>query len=170
MVEISKLSKIIDGANRSISLSTNTIVVDNIKIKLGSSDFITFSGIITGARTITMPDNDVDLGQIQEDIQDLQDSIAGVQSLVPTKEKYLMSAQPSNLIYIDLQYEAIEETIEVSVDRLLLHEDDDYTVSIVEIVPTVFVTRITWAGDVAVGGDQALDTTDVIRVKYYYQG
>jgi hypothetical protein len=80
-----------------------------------------------------------------------------------------MSADPNNLNYIDLSHEAIELTLQVSVDRLLLHEDDDYTITVEELTPGVFTTRLTWVGDVAVGGSQALDSTDSVRVKYYYQ-
>jgi hypothetical protein len=65
MVEISKLSRVIDGASRNISLSTNTLVVDNIKIKAGNgSNYFTFLGLLTGARYVIMPDADVNLGHI----------------------------------------------------------------------------------------------------------
>jgi hypothetical protein len=254
MVEISKLSRLIDGANRSISLATNTIVVDNIKIRLGTTDAVTFAGTITDDRTITVPDADVDLGAMQSDIVnlvtltglvsgstnlgtftgsvisdnqyikdaiqeletfvetnlvtqfsdasfaifddadntkkikfeasnistlvsrtivmpdadvdlgDMQADILALQGVTPVKERYLMGDLPTHVNYIDLGHLAIEPTLQVSVDRLLLHEDDDYTVSIVG-----GVTRLTWVGDVAIGGGQAFDLTDVVRVKYYYQ-
>lgn len=276
MAEISKLSRLMSGANRTVSLATNTLVVDNIKLMLGGSSSATFagsltsnrtisipdqdvdlsnidslvslSGVVAGStnlgsftgsiiansrtikaalqdletyietnvsgefvdsgfriidniddskkiafiaddistlttRTITMPDENVDLGDISTLISDLgtetttrisEDSalssrITVLESITPVKEKFLMNALPTNLTYIDLAHEAIELTLQVSIDRLLLHEDDDYTVSIEEVSPDVFVTRLTWVGDVAIGGSQALDTTDTIRVKYYYQ-
>lgn len=254
-MEISKLSRLIDGANRSISLATNTIVVDNIKLMLGSASSVSFAGSLTSnrvvtlpdedvnigdiyslvslsgvpagdidlgsftgsiipdnrtvkaaiqdletyletnvssefidstfrivdnlddskkiafladgissltTRTITMPDNNVDLGQMQTDILNLQ-------NVTPAKEKHLMSSNLTNLTYIDLEHEAIELTLQVSIDRLLLHEDDDYTISVEELTPGIFTTRLTWVGDIAVGGSQALDLTDTVRVKYYYQ-
>lgn len=276
MAEISKLSRLMNGANRNISLATNTLVVDNIKLMLGSASSATFTGSLTtnveiaipdqdvdlgnidslitlsgvgagmtdlGAftgsivansrtvkaaiqdletyletnvsaeqldstfriidnsdgskkiafladeisslttRTITMPDEDVNLGDISTTVTNLNteisdrtdadtalsDRITSLEQLTPAKEKFLMSALPTNLTYIDLEYLVIELTLQVSVDRILLHEDDDYTISTEELTPGVFVTRLTWVGDVAIGGSQALDNTDSIRVKYYYQ-
>jgi hypothetical protein len=257
------------GATRNISLATNTIVVDNIKLMLGGSSSATFTGSLTGnveiaipdqdvdlgnidslitlsgvsagmtdlgaftgsivansrtvkaaiqdletyletnvsaeqldsafriiddldgskkiaflaneissltTRTITMPDADVDLGSISVEISDridadtaLSNRITALEQLTPVKEKFLMSDLPTNLTYIDLAHDVIGLTLQVSVDRLLLHEDDDYTISTEELVPGVFTTRLTWVGDVAIGGSQALDNTDSIRVKYYYQ-
>lgn len=276
MAEISKLSRLMSGANRNISLATNTIVVDNIKLMLGGSNSATFTGSLTtnveiaipdqdvdlgnidslitlsgvgagmtdlGAftgsivansrtvkaaiqdietyletnvsaeqldsafriiddldgskkiaflangvsslttRTIIMPDEDVNLGDISTIITNLgteisdrtdadtllSDRIDLLEQLTPAKEKFLMSALPTNLTYIDLAHNAIALTLQVSVDRLLLHEDDDYTISTEELIVGVFTTRLTWVGDVAIGGSQALDNTDSIRVKYYYQ-
>jgi hypothetical protein len=265
MAEISKLSRLMSGATRNISLATNTIVVDNIKLMLGGSNSATFTGSLTGNVEITIPDQDVDLGnidslnyltgvpagsfdlgsftgtlipnnrRIKEALQDLEtyvetnistefldfqfrikddidttkkiafdasviaaattrtitmpdedvnlgdisalatadialsDRIDLLEQLTPVKEKFLMSALPTNLTYIDLAHNAIVLTLQVSVDRLLLHEDDDYTISTEELTPGVFTTRLTWVGDVAIGGSQALDNTDSVRVKYYYQ-
>lgn len=269
MAEISKLSRLMNGANRNISLATNTLVVDNIKLMLGSASSATFTGSLTGnveiaipdqdvdlgnidslitlsgvgagmtdlgaftgsiiansrtvkaaiqdietyletnvsteqldstfrivddldgskkiaflaneissltTRTITMPDEDVDLGSISVEISDridadtlLSERIDLLEQLTPVKEKFLMDTPPNNLIYIDLAHNAIALTIQVSVDRLLLHEDDDYVISVEELTVGVFTTRLTWVGDVATGGSQALDSTDSVRVKYYYQ-
>lgn len=275
MAEISKLSRLMNGANRNISLATNTLVVDNIKLMLGGASSASFAGSLTAnrivsipdedvdlgdvnslvslsgvsagmtdlgafsgsiiansrtikaalqdletyvetnvsgefldsvfriiddtddskkiafvadgistltTRTITMPDENVDLGDISTLISDLNteitdrsdadgdlsDRITVLEGITPAKEKFLMSADPNNLVYIDLAHEAIELTLQVSVDRILLHEDDDYTITVEELLPGVFTTRLTWVGDVAAGGSQALDNTDSIRVKYYY--
>jgi hypothetical protein len=278
MAEISKLSRLMNGASRNISLATNTIVVDNIKLMLGGASSATFAGSLTAnreitmpdqdvdlgnidglvslsgvsagmtdlgaftgsiipnsrtikaalqdletyletnvsgefidsafriidniddtkkiafiadgissltTRTITMPDENVDLGNISELITDLsteiidrtsadsaldsrvttlESQVLTLQNVTPAKEKFLMNSVPANLTYIDLAHEAIELTLIVSIDRLLLHEDDDYTISVVG-----GVTRLTWVGDIAIGGSQALDSTDSVRVKYYYQ-
>ena len=254
MVEVSNISRLIDGATRNISLSTNTIVVDNIKIRLGSLNSVTFSGFLTGDRTIACPDEDLDLGNLislnaltgvaegstnlgtftgsiisdnrtikvalQEletfiednsasnvfsdssfrildnediskilafqaspisqnstrtiimadedvdlaDIGKLKQDISVLQtlrSMMPIKEKHAIGASVENLTYIDLQFLAVDLTMQVYIDRLLLHEGDDYTLSEVN-----GLTRITWTGDVAAGGNQALDSTDVIRVSY----
>lgn len=278
MAEISKLSRLMSGANRTVSLATNTLVVDNIKLMLGGASSASFSGALTSNRTVTIPDEDVNLGDIYslvslsgvsagalnlgsftgsiiadsrtikaalqdletyvetnvssefadstfrivDDIDDskkiafivdgittsttriitmpdenvdlgdistlisdlsaevinrtnadnaldgrvttLEGKVTTLENVTPAKEKFLMNAVPTNLTYIDLAHEAIELTLQVSVDRLLLHEDDDYTVSVVG-----GVTRLTWVGDIAIGGSQALETSDSIRVKYYYQ-
>lgn len=61
------MRQFINGLNRPLSLSTNTVVVDNLKIKMGSGDdavHATFSGSLTAARTISVPDANVDLGKI----------------------------------------------------------------------------------------------------------
>ena len=67
MADISALSRLIGGLQRQISLSSNTLVLDNVKIKMGSgndANHATFSGSLTAARTITMPDANVDLSDI----------------------------------------------------------------------------------------------------------
>jgi hypothetical protein len=67
MADIKDVRQFINGLNRPLSLSTNTVVVDNLKIKMGSGDdnvHATFSGSLTAARTISVPDANVDLGKI----------------------------------------------------------------------------------------------------------
>jgi hypothetical protein len=67
MADISKLSRLLNGLQRQVDLSTNTLVVDNMKIKAGSgndANHATFAGTLTAARTITIPDSDVDLSNI----------------------------------------------------------------------------------------------------------
>jgi hypothetical protein len=64
MADISKLSRLFNGVARQVDLSLNTLVVDNLKVKLGGSSQFTFSGSLTAGRTITMPDADVNLGYI----------------------------------------------------------------------------------------------------------
>lgn len=64
MADISKLSRLIGSVPRNVDISANTLVSDNIKLKLGGANHATFSGTLTGIRTITMPDADVNLGHI----------------------------------------------------------------------------------------------------------
>lgn len=67
MADISRLSRLLNGVQRQVELSTNTLVVDNLKIKMGSGNdsfHATFSGSLSAARTITMPDANVNLGDI----------------------------------------------------------------------------------------------------------
>jgi hypothetical protein len=71
----------------------------------------------------------------------------------------------AQFVHIDLSKEVIESSLVVSIDRLMLHEDDDYTLSTVQTVDGL-VTRLTWAGDIAIGGDSAIEIGDNIRVNY----
>lgn len=51
----------------------------------------------------------------------------------------------------------------MTVDRLVAHAGDDYTVSVVG-----GVTRITFAGSLVVGEEEELVAGDVVRVMYRY--
>lgn len=80
------------------------------------------------------------------------------------KEKFPIN-DVAQFVYIDLSKEVIESSLVVSIDRLMLHEDDDYTLSTVQGL-TGPVTRLTWVGDIAIGGDSAIEIGDNIRVNY----
>lgn len=67
MADITRLSRLVNGIQRQVDLSGNTLVVDNVKIKMGSgndANHAIFSGTLTAARTISMPDANVDLAAI----------------------------------------------------------------------------------------------------------
>ncbi len=64
MADISKLSRLIGGIHRDVDLTANTLVLENVKLNLGGANNVTFSGTLTGNRTITMPDSNVNLGHI----------------------------------------------------------------------------------------------------------
>ena len=64
MAEISKLSRLIGGASRNISFATNTLVVDNLKLKLGGTGSVSFSGALTSNNIITVPNENVNLGNV----------------------------------------------------------------------------------------------------------
>lgn len=66
MADISKVARLINGVSRNIDTSTNTLVVDNLKIKLGGANHVTFSGSLSAIRTIAMPDANVNLGHIAD--------------------------------------------------------------------------------------------------------
>jgi hypothetical protein len=69
MSDITKLSRLINGLHREVDTSANTLVVDNLKAKLGSAFSFTFAGTLTANRTITMPDANVDLTLVGTAIQ-----------------------------------------------------------------------------------------------------
>jgi hypothetical protein len=66
MADISKVARLVNGVSRNIDTSTNTLVVDNLKIKLGGANHVTFSGSLSAIRTITVPDANVNLGHIAD--------------------------------------------------------------------------------------------------------
>ncbi|MEB3120546.1 MAG: hypothetical protein VKL41_04920, partial [Snowella sp.] len=65
--------------------------------------------------------------------------------------------------YVDLAHEAISNSIHAFVDRLAIHQDEDFTVSVVG-----GVTRITFAGALVSPGNSQLDANDNIYVRYQY--
>jgi hypothetical protein len=64
MADISVLGYLVGAATKNVQLSSNTLVVSNLKVNLGTAFTFTFAGTITGNKTITMPDANVDLGAI----------------------------------------------------------------------------------------------------------
>ena len=64
MADISKLTRLVSGIQRQVDLSTNTLVVGNIKNYIGGANYFTWLGTLTAIRNITMPDADVDLGNL----------------------------------------------------------------------------------------------------------
>lgn len=64
MADISKLSRLINGVHRELDLTSNTLVLQNLKVNLGTAFNATFAGTITANRTITIPDANVNLGDI----------------------------------------------------------------------------------------------------------
>lgn len=63
--------------------------------------------------------------------------------------------------YKDLAFEVIPSSLDLFIDGVMQDEGSDYTLSV-----SGGVTRVTFAGDLATGGDAALVATDVLRVKY----
>ncbi|HLD91602.1 MAG TPA: DUF2793 domain-containing protein [Patescibacteria group bacterium] len=64
MADFKILSRLINGLNRNVDLSTNTLILGNVKIG-GETNYATFDvSALDAARTITMPNANVDLGGI----------------------------------------------------------------------------------------------------------
>jgi hypothetical protein len=72
-------------------------------------------------------------------------------------------AVTTELGYVDLTHEAIPESLVVAVGRVMAHKDVDYTVSVVG-----GVSRLTWIGDFASGGSEAMENGDNVYVTYAY--
>ncbi len=86
MADISRLNRLVNGVPTGVALDENTLVVDNLKIKDGNSDSVTFDlGTLTADRTITIPDSNVDLGDVADQAQDIADlvTLSGVAANEP---------------------------------------------------------------------------------------
>lgn len=77
------------------------------------------------------------------------------------KESFTLTSTEITQGYIELADEAHEFSICAFVDRLAMHGGSDYTVSV-----EGGVSRLTFAGAMALGGSEALEAGDVIRVSY----
>ena len=77
------------------------------------------------------------------------------------QEKFLITSTHITNQYIDLGFKAITKTLVASIDRLLLIEGDDYTLSTVS-----GKTRISFTGSIATGGFEALAAGDRFVVRY----
>jgi len=64
MADITRLARVIGTVARNQDLTSNTLVVQNLKVNAGTSFYFTFSGTPTAVRTIDVPDADVQLGWI----------------------------------------------------------------------------------------------------------
>lgn len=80
----------------------------------------------------------------------------------PAYKKDLTATDISNG-YVDLPHEAVSGSVIAFVDRLAIHETEEFTVSTVG-----GVTRITFTGPLVTPGQQSLDANDNVFVKYQY--
>jgi hypothetical protein len=78
------------------------------------------------------------------------------------KDSFTIDSE-SEFSSVTLNYEAKANSCVVFVNRLALHEGADYSVAVVD-----GVSVITWLGDFAVGGAEAIEEGDVINVTYMY--
>ena len=98
---------------------------------------------------------------IRSDLDALQSAFdAQVDGPFYNKMKIEVSA---NLATVELAHEAIANSIVVSVGRLMVHKDEDFTVSVVG-----GVTHLTWIGDMASEGVEAIQSGDKVFVTYAY--
>jgi hypothetical protein len=93
----------------------------------------------------------------------LQSAIDALEAVVHEKEKFVLTGTDISNGYIVLAHQVIEKSIMMTVDRLVAHAGDDYTVSVVG-----GYTRITFAGSLMAGEDEELSAGDIVRVMYRY--
>lgn len=77
------------------------------------------------------------------------------------KMKFVLSATDISNGYVTLGHAAMSKSTVASVGRLMIQEDDDYTVSVVD-----GVTRLTFIGSLVDPGNEKLAANDVVFVKY----
>jgi hypothetical protein len=76
------------------------------------------------------------------------------------KMKFVID-ESSELSSVELAHECVENSLVVCVGRLMVHKDEDFSVSVVN-----GKTVLTWMGDFATGGVEAIEEGDVIFVTY----
>jgi hypothetical protein len=76
------------------------------------------------------------------------------------KQKFVID-ETSELSSIELSHECMENSLVVCVGRLMVHKDEDYSVSVVG-----GKSVLTWMGDFATGGSEAIEESDVIFVTF----
>ena len=66
--------------------------------------------------------------------------------------------------YVDIAKKVLLNSINASVDRVMIHEVDDYTVTY-----NSASTRLTFVGDIIPSGDSPLESGDVLHVSFVYR-
>ena len=80
---------------------------------------------------------------------------------VCNKEAITLSGTNISNGYVDLSFEALAESLLTIYSRQVLIEGVDYSLSIVSLV-----TRVTWLGDYALGGNAELQENDNLYFQY----
>ncbi len=117
---------------------------------------ISFSNTASG---LTATDVQAAIDEVEGRVQTLEEALAPVWA----RQKFDLTATDISNGYVDLAEEVIAESIHAFVDRLAIHQGEDFTVSVVG-----GVTRITFAGDLVSPGQSQLDATDNIYIRYQY--
>jgi hypothetical protein len=93
-------------------------------------------------------------------------AVAAVDTPIGEKETFTLIAGDITNQYIDLANVAMTDTIMFVVSGLIQSEGSDYTVNYTGGAGGN--TRLTFAGDLATGGNAALVAGDVVRIQYLY--
>ena len=79
------------------------------------------------------------------------------------KKSITLSAQDVSNGYVDMDHEVVAFSMSAYVNRLAIHEAEDYTLSVVG-----GVSRLTFIGSIAASGEEAVEAGDKIFVKYQH--
>ena len=96
-------------------------------------------------------------------IGDVSSRVSVVESIANGKHKVVLSSTDISNGYIDLPHNARVESMMGFVDRLAIHNEEDYEVSVVG-----GVTRITFIGELVSPSEQALVAGDTIFFRYEF--
>lgn len=112
-----------------------------------------------GASGLVATDVQAAIDEVESRVQSLEEALQPTWARV----KFDLSAADISNGYVNLAHEAIGESIHAFVDRLAIHQGEDFTISVVG-----GVTRITFAGDLVSPGQSQLDASDNIYVRYQH--
>lgn len=92
---------------------------------------------------------------------DAYGAVLGKLTYKEERESFVVDAGMLANGYFDLEYEAVDDSILLRVDRLYFHEDFDFYAEKIN-----GITRIHFSGAIAPGGSQALEINENIYIKY----
>lgn len=138
-------------------------VLSNLTFRAGYVEAAGSSGSIVGYNSANLAPVSVEPGSLGATSTFEYTELSPAQPF--ENEKIVLTSTDITNQYIDLQYHVKHESLQAYANRLAIHQEDDYTLSIVSNK-----TRMTFAGEIATGGVSALQEGDVIYVKYTFPG
>lgn len=157
--QIGEISSDLDALESSVNGSISALQSDVSALESDLSDLDAYAQDIRS----DVDDLDAYAQDIRSDVDDHESRIDALEALndgpIFHKAKIVIGAE---LAFVDLPHSAIENSIVAAVGRLMIHKDEDFTVSIVG-----GVSRLTFINSLAnPSGDEKIETGDVIFVTY----
>lgn len=157
--QIGAVSSELDALESSVNGSISSLQSDISALQSDLSDLDAYAQDIRS----DVDDLDAYAQDIRSDVDDHESRIDALEALndgpIFHKAKIVIGAE---LAFVDLPHSAIENSIVASVGRLMIHKDEDFTVSIVG-----GVSRLTFINSLAnPDGEEKIETGDVIFVTY----
>jgi hypothetical protein len=102
---------------------------------------------------------------VQDVLVQIDGRVAAVEAVAVefAKEKMVLTATDVSNGYVDLAHKIVDESLVASVDRLMIHQDDDYSLSVVNDL-----TRVTFAGNLVSPSEEQVADGDILRFTYAY--
>lgn len=158
-----QLSLELDGATLSKSASglkvaDNGIDEAQLSSNIDAESFVLSAGYLAAAGTVAIGDT------IEQAIEKLDGNVAAIDVRTPAQETFTLDGTDITNQYVDLAQTVLTGSVHlIPADGPAQVEGVDFTLS-----DGGGFTRVTFAGDLASGGDAALVATDVIYIKYLY--